>query len=193
MWELFPTKIKFGLSAIASISIFYLVNQVFFVTLATAFSYTLTIITFLAWLFGKFLWKPFYCAYFQKKFCPNFNGTWNCRVASNYEEGKVVEFPLSIEADFFSIKMKATTSIGNSFSNYCRVIRNPDDSFQLEYIFQAKNHSPTETDTVFYEGAASLRVEDVDTMKMEGVFWTNRCWHKKMNTAGKIELVKKQD
>lgn len=101
-----------------------------------------------------------------------------------------MEFPITFEADFFSIKMKAKTTIGNTHSNYCRVIRNPDDSFQLEYMFQGKNHSPSQTDTVYYEGAASLRVEDIKTMRMKGVFWTNRCWQNRLNTAGSIELKK---
>lgn len=190
MWELFPSKVKYGISSIASIALFWLFNQILGVSLPQSLSYTLTAITLLAFVVGKYVWKFVYCQYFQKNFCPNFNGTWICKVQSNFNQKTEVEFPITFEADFFSIKMKATTTIGNTHSNYCRVIRNADDSFQLEYMFQGQNHSPTSTDTVYYEGAASLRVEDVKTMKMRGVFWTNRCWQNNLNTAGSIELRK---
>ena len=190
MWELFPSKVKYGISSVTSIVIYFLLNHFFEVSLIQSVSYTLTAITLLALFFGKYAWKPFYIGYFQENFCPNFNGTWICKIQSNFNNKTVVEFPITFEADFFSIRMKATTTIGNTHSNYCRVIRNADDSFQLEYMFQGKNHSPSSTDTVYYEGAASLRVEDIKTMKMKGVFWTNRCWQNNLNTAGSIELYK---
>lgn len=190
MWELFPSKVKYGIASVPSIALYFIFTQYFKLPITQSVSYTITAITFLALVVGKYAWKPFYVGYFQENFCPNFNGTWICKVESNFDGGKIVEFPITFEADFFSIKMKAKTTIGNTHSNYCRVIRNPDDSFQLEYMFQGKNHSPSQTDTVYYEGAASLRVEDIKTMRMKGVFWTNRCWQNRLNTAGSIELKK---
>lgn len=191
MWELLPSKIKYGIPAGVSILVFLIfsecLNQPFF----RSISYTITTITILAWILGKHLWKYVYIGYLKRKFCPNFNGVWEGEIESNYNEGTKVKFPIEIEADFFSIKMKGNTTIGRSYSNYCKVIRTEDDCFELQYMFKVINDTPSSTDTSFYEGAARLRVTNIETMSMKGVFWTNRCWQNGQNTAGIISMAKK--
>ncbi|TGJ31856.1 hypothetical protein, partial [Escherichia coli] len=188
--ELLPSKIKYGISTIISIIVFLFFLEFLGQPVLKSVSYTITTITILAFIFGKYLWKYFYIDYLKHKFCPDFNGRWIGKIESNYSGGTKVEFPLEIKADFFSIKMKGNTTIGRTYSNYCKVVRAEDDSFELVYMFKVFNDTPSITDTSFYEGAARLRVIDIKTMNMKGVFWTNRCWENGKNTAGIIELSK---
>lgn len=190
MWELMPSKVKYGLATSLSIGLYLLFINLLHYPPIKSLSYTISTITLLAMVFGKYLWVYFYPKFLQKRFCPNFNGAWIAKVKSNYSENEYVEFPLEIEADFFSIKMKGETTIGRSYANYCRVERAEDGTFELMYMFKVKNDSPSKTDALFYEGAARLRVVNVDSMEMKGVFWTNRCWQNNMNTAGEITLTK---
>jgi hypothetical protein len=190
MWDLFPSKIKYGLPAVIAILIYLFCNQFLEQPLIRSISYTITAITLLAWLLGKYLWKFVYFDFLKNNFCPNFNGKWIGKIESNFNGGTTVEFPITIEADFFSIKMKGNTTVGRTYANYCKVIRTDDDCFELEYMFKGNNDTPSETDTSFYEGAARLRVIDISTMSMKGVFWTNRCWQNGKNTAGALELNK---
>lgn len=190
MWDLFPSKVKYGLPAIISILIYLFCNQYLEQSLIRSISYTITVIMILAWLFGKYLWRFVYVGFFKERFCPDFNGKWLGKIESNFNGGTTVEFPITIEADFFSIRMKGDTTLGRTYANYCKVIRTDDGCFELEYMFKGINDTPSETDTSFYEGAARLRVIDISTMTMKGVFWTNRCWQNGKNTAGVLELKK---
>jgi|GEM_PF-3173590 len=188
MWALVPAKFKYSLATAVSLFLYFIYSECVDLPFLKAFSYTITSLTFLAWLFGKYLWKYCYLDYFKEHFCPNFNGEWIASVSSNYNGNTVVQFPIKIEADFFSIKMRGDTTIGRSYAPYCRVMRAEDDSFELLYMFKVTNDIPSDSDTNFYEGAARLRVIDIKTMSMRGVFWTNRCWQNRKNTAGVITL-----
>ncbi|MBY5984246.1 hypothetical protein KUW18_09095 [Halomonas sp. DP5Y7-2] len=190
MWSLFPLKIRYGVPAVVAIAVFLAFNELLDKPLLNSISYTVTAITFLAWLFGKHLWRYVYIDYLKNRFCPDFNGKWVGKVESNFGGGKRIEFPVEIEADFFSIKMKGKTTVGRTYANYCKVVRAEDGCFELEYMFKGFNDTPSETDDSYYEGAARLRVMDISTMHMTGVFWTNRCWQNGRNTAGVIELFK---
>ncbi|MDK1262742.1 hypothetical protein [Cronobacter sakazakii] len=190
MWKLVPIKIKYGLPAALSILLYLIYNGLFHLEIIKSISYTVSTLTFLAWLFGKHLWKYCYCDFFKKHFCPDFNGKWIASVSSNHNGATLVEFPVHIDADFFSIKMKGETTIGRTYADYCRVVRTEDDGFELVYMFKVINDTPSDTDTYFYEGAARLRVIDIKSMHMRGVFWTNRCWQNGKNTAGTITFAK---
>jgi len=190
MWELLPGKVRGQLVVYSILIIFMIFNQYFKLDFLKSASYSVTVVTILAWLVGKYLWKFVYVDYLKNNFCPDFNGTWTGKITSNYNGGTTVEFPIVIKADFFSISMKGVTTIGRSYANYCKVIRTEDDCFELEYMFKGYNDTPSETDTPFYEGAARLRVTDISTMEMKGVFWTNRCWQNGDNTAGVVEFSK---
>lgn len=190
MWDLLPSKVKFGLPTTIAILAYLFFSEYLGQSFIRSVSSTITVITILALIFGKYLWRFIYIDYFKKNFCPDFNGEWVGKIDSNYDGGTKVEFPITIFADFFSIKMKGNTSIGRTYSNYCKIIRTEDDCFELEYMFKGFNDTPSSTDTSFYEGAARLRVTDVSKLSMKGVFWTNRCWQNGKNTAGVIELIK---
>lgn len=190
MWELIPSKIKYGLSIVISILIYIGYSKGLEMPLARTISFTISTVTILALLFGKYLWRYFYFDFFKANFCPDFNGTWIASIESNFSLGTRVEFPIKIEADFFSVKMTGNTTIGRTYTNLCKIVRAEDNSFELVYMFRVMNDSPSESDAVFYEGAARLRVVDIRSMQMKGVFWTNRCWQKNLNTAGFITLTK---
>lgn len=190
MWELMPPKVKYGLSIGISILIYLMYKELFNFPFAKSISYTISTVTVLAWLFGKYLWRFFYFGVFRRNFCPDFNGTWTACIKSNFSPGAHVEFPLEIKADFFSVKMTGNTTIGRTYTNLCKIVRAEDDSFELVYMFRVMNDSPSDSDAVFYEGAARLRVVDINTMQMKGVFWTNRCWQNNLNTAGSITLTR---
>ncbi|AOR57591.1 hypothetical protein [Pectobacterium parmentieri] len=191
MWDLLPLKIKYGTPAAISIVVYSFFSEYLSQPFFRSISYTITTITVLAWISGKYLWKYFYIDYLKNNFCPDFNGQWIGSIESNYNGNTKIEFPIEIEASFFSIKMKGTTTIGRTYSNYCKIFRTEDDCFELHYMFKVFNDTPSVTDESFYEGAARLRVTDIKTMSMKGVFWTNRCWQNGENTAGVIKFEKK--
>lgn len=190
MWEIISNKIKIYLITVPLLVIFSVCFSIFEQSFLKSISYTISITTTLSWLFGKYLWKYVYFSFFHRNICPNFNGKWIGHIGSNYSGGTSVEIPIEIKADFFSISMKAKTNFGRSYSNYCRVIRTEDNYFEIEYIFKGYNDTPSETDTSYYDGAARVRVTNLDTMEMNGVYWTNRCWQQGKNTAGIITFKK---
>ncbi|MEN0678892.1 hypothetical protein [Plesiomonas shigelloides] len=191
MWELLPTKVKYWIGIGGAIFLFVIFEKLLGQSFLRAISYTITTMTILAWLFGKYLWRYVYFDILKRKFCPDFNGEWVGKISSNFGGGTTVEFPIKIEADFFNVKMLGSTTLGRTYANYCKIVRTEDGCFELEYMFKGINDTPSETDATFYEGAARLRVIDISTMNMKGVYWTNRCWQQSKNTAGVIELVKK--
>jgi hypothetical protein len=68
MWELFPSKVKYGLPTIIAIFTYLFFNQYIGRPLISSVSYTITTITILAWFFGKYLWKYVYIDFFKKIF-----------------------------------------------------------------------------------------------------------------------------
>jgi len=190
MWSLLPSKVKYGVPTAIAIILYLAFDNYTNSSFMSSVSYSVTTVSFLAWLFGKHLWKYLYTDFLKRKFCPDFNGKWKGRIESNYGGGTTIDFPIEIEANFFSVEMRGKTTIGRTYANYCRITRTEDGCFELEYMFKGINDTPSETDDSFYEGAARLRVMDVSTMYMKGVFWTNRCWQNGKNTAGVIELFK---
>jgi hypothetical protein len=188
MWDIFPSKIKLSVSILISILVFSLFFYILEYGLVRAVSTTISFIAVLALVVGKYLWTYVYIDFFKKHFCPDLNGNWVAKIKSNFNGGMVVEIPISIKADLFSIKMFATTSFGQSNANYCRIYRNNNDLFQLEYLFKVDNDSAISGDTTFYEGAARLTLHDHKSMVWKGVYWTNRCWNEGKNTAGEIEI-----
>lgn len=190
MWEVVHSKIKYAIAVIVSALCFFLfyygVEYSFFRSIVSAIS----LVTFLAFVIGKYLWKYLYFDALNKYLCPDLNGKWSAKIKSNFADGTDVVIPIKIEADFFSVRMFADTSFGQSEANYCRIFKSESDRFQLEYMFQVRNDSAGKGDAQFYEGAARLTLNDADNQLWKGVYWTNRCWNEGKNTAGEIELSK---
>ncbi|HHF3034768.1 hypothetical protein ACPV4W_17045 [Vibrio diabolicus] len=193
MWDIINPKIRLWITIGASIAVFVFYSSFLDQEVIRAISSTVTTLAFLAWVIGKYAWRYIYIDILKKKLCPDFNGRWMGKISSNYAGGTEVSFPIEIEADFFKIRMKANTTVGRTYADYCRVVRTKDDKFELSYIFEGHNKTQTDTDTSYYDGAAKVIVDDIKTMKMSGLFWTNRCWNKGENTAGRIEFEKIPD
>ncbi len=190
MWGIINLKMKVWIIVIPTLALFLMYSVCFGQDYLSAASSTVSTLTILAWFFGKYAWRYFYIDFMKKHICPDFNGRWVGKISSNYAGGTEVSFPIEIEADFFKIRMKANTTVGRTYADYCRVIRTQDDSFELIYVFEGHNKTQTGTDTAYYDGAARVTVDDISTMKMSGLFWTNRCWNQNKNTAGRIDFEK---
>ena len=148
MWELVPSKYRMMIIVTSIVSVFLIYYMTLGSSLLRSMSYSVTTITILAFLIGKYCWKWFYFDVFKKQLCPDFNGVWEVFVESNFGNGTKVRVPVQIEADFFKIRMKTKTTVGRTYSNYCRVIRTEDEQFELEYMFIGKNDNPSEGDAV---------------------------------------------
>lgn len=192
MWKLIPAKYRMMILVTSIVLVFLFYSIIMESTFTRSISYSVTTITVAAFIMGKYLWKYVYVDFLKKTLCPDFNGVWEVVVESNFSNGTKVKVPVKIEADFFNIRMRTKTTVGRTFSNYCRVIRTEDDEFELEYMFTGKNDNPSVGDDTSYDGAARVRVINIDTMEMKGVFWTNRGWHEGNNTAGSICFEKSE-
>lgn len=70
--------------------------------------------------------------------------------------------------------------------------KDKNGQFRLEYIFEASTDEPVITDASDHLGAATLEFNrnPDGTLSLSGPYWTNRNWHKGLNTAGIIHLNK---
>jgi len=79
----------------------------------------------------------------------------------------------------------------NSKTISVRVTRDHEDSaVRLYYLYENTTLKPLDSDSDRHYGAACLDLKEMDSGQayLEGVYWTNRNWHKALNTAGKITL-----
>lgn len=61
----------------------------------------------------------------------------------------------------------------------------------LVYVFRQENASRAATDDPFFEGATRLRIDRTDQTILTGEYWNNRAWHRGINAAGKLRLVRR--
>jgi hypothetical protein len=150
---------------------------------------------------GKWLWKlfwkiPFLGDVLNKSICPNLNGIWSGYIESNFtdENGKrtkkVVE--LEIKADFFGFTISLRSKDGYQSSKVIQSAIQKDhrtNTFLVSYIFEANVPVPEESDDRLFDGAAKIEVKfEKEDIRLEGTYWTNRAWQRKLNTAGIIKL-----
>ncbi|MBF4338763.1 hypothetical protein EAY42_27110, partial [Vibrio anguillarum] len=69
MWDLLPSKLKYGLPTAIAIILYLAFNQYLEQPMLRSISYTITAITILSWIVGKYLWKYVYIDYFKNNFC----------------------------------------------------------------------------------------------------------------------------
>jgi len=190
MWAVIDRKYKFYIAFTPAIIFYVIYSEFMGLSFLRSVSYTFTTLTFLAFIVGKFLWKYIYIDFFKTHICPNLNGNWNGIITSNFDTGTKVEVPVKIAADFFNIKMYIKTTVGYSHASYCRIIKLEDGNYELQYIFKAVNYIVAATDVDYYDGAARVSIDITSPNIMHGVFWTNRNWRQKGNTAGQIVIEK---
>src|SRR5262249_51655858 len=92
----------------------------------------------------------------------------------------LVKLTLTTEGDYSS---SSTSSVSITRSE-------EDGSIQLGYLYRNTTLKPLETDSATHNGAAWLQVKQDSEGQtwMQGTYWTDRNWHKAMNTAGRITL-----
>lgn len=190
MWQVFPRKIRYGVVVAFPCILFVLFSLVLEWGILRSISSTITAVTLISLLFGKYLWRHIYIDFISKRFCPDLNGSWNAKIYSSYEGGTMVTVPMTINADLFSVRMEGVTDFGHTTVRSCHIFKDNNGRVNLEYIFEVKNDSARKGDTQYYEGAARLTLYDNEKEVWKGLYWTNRCWNEYKNTAGEIELIR---
>ncbi|WP_394250644.1 hypothetical protein [Vibrio profundi] len=158
----------------------------------------------LVWLIGTYLWRlvwrfPYLgTKLLNQNVCPDLNGDWTGEVISTYKDKhgdpikKNVNIVIKASLFSFDIRLVSDDQYQRSTVVQSEIYKDQrDGSFYLSYIFESVIDQPESTDDSKFDGSAKLhiRFED-DTIKLVGVYWTNRCWQKGLQTAGKIELQK---
>lgn len=144
-------------------------------------------------LFWKF---PFLGGLLDKHVCPDLNGLWEGQVISNFRDENhsqvTIVVNLRIKADLFGFRVDLTSRDGyqNSKVVQSELYRDPRTNvFYISYIFEANVPVPKETDDRIFDGAAKLEViVDEGSTELKGTYWTNRSWHRRLNTAGLISI-----
>ncbi|MEG3694584.1 hypothetical protein V5098_15785 [Vibrio coralliirubri] len=154
------------------------------------------------WLMGTYVWRfVWQIPYFGKtllnqKVCPDLNGNWTGETISTFTDpdgnpyNKTVK--LAIKASFFTfdIRLISDDKYQRSTVVQSEIYKDHrDGSFYLSYIFESVVDQPLKTDDSKFDGAAKLHIRfEEDEVLLVGVYWTNRCWQKGMQTAGTIKL-----
>ena len=136
---------------------------------------------------------------------PPIEGQWKATLESNWPAIQqrvhlsgapvaLVPVPatVTIIARLFHIRMNLSSDDRYSTSKtvFVRATRDVEDgSVTLHYLYKNMTKLPEATDSDSHDGAANLCVErQGKEIWLEGVYWTNRNWHRGLNTAGRITL-----
>ncbi len=103
---------------------------------------------------------------------------------------------LTIKADLFRIKLALSMDDNylTSDTMICSVVpASTGGRPSLYYIFKSEVAVPMPTDSDTHLGAARIPIPvGKAPARLEGTYWTNRNWHRGLNTAGRIRLVRVQ-
>ncbi|WP_024603937.1 MULTISPECIES: Cap15 family cyclic dinucleotide receptor domain-containing protein [unclassified Pseudoalteromonas] len=193
MWSVVPFKIKLWIIIPFSILLYLLFSTVIGFDLIKSITTTASVTGISALLFGEYAWKYIYMIkpeFFEKYICPDLNGQWLAKIESNFDGETTVELPLEIKASFFSIKMIMHTNYGKSNTSICRISKEDDGSFELNYMYRVQNDRAKRGDAQSYDGAARVNLINSEIKELNGVFFTNRCWREGKNTAGNVSITK---
>jgi len=105
---------------------------------------------------------------------------------------------LRVSAGLFRMRISYKPDTPGPSRSHTEVIgtalrRNPNSGeFELFYVFEGRIHTPVPTDDPSYFGAAALKVvsDRGRVREMRGHYWTNRGWHKGLNTAGHVAAIR---
>jgi len=152
---------------------------------------------------GKWVWIPIWKIPLLKKvlnttLCPNLNGIWLGEIESNFKDndgnGIKKEVELEIKADLFGfdISLRSKDDYQSSKVVQSEIYKDPRTGvFYISYIFESNVPIPKELDDRVFDGAAKLEVKFEDNkIILKGIYWTNRAWQRKQNTAGIITVCK---
>lgn len=154
-----------------------------------------------------FVWlcrQPFIRDYF-----PSIDGRYSVEISSNWnlvsqrlqrygspvpDAGTLVRRGCAtIKARLLSVHITLDMDDGylRSETLTCDIGRTADGGAQLMYIYKSNVDKPHLTDSSYHHGAALVRIQAGHPIKeLRGTYWTDRNWHKALNTAGSIRLAR---
>jgi hypothetical protein len=144
---------------------------------------------------------------FVRNWFPPINGKWKVTLHSNWpaiqqrahpdnDPIPLVPVPatITIIARLFYIRINLLSDSNYSTSKtvFVRATRDTEDgSVTLHYIYRSSIRVPDNTDSQSHDGAANLVIKQSDNeFWLEGEYWTNRNWHRGLNTAGVIKAYR---
>lgn len=169
------------------------------------FSLAVTIGTFLVLILGQ---TPLFAVLCKlplvRSIFPPIDGDWVGELISNWPEiAKRAEIPLSDSATkpvaaklkiratlfFIHITLISDSKYSTSKTVFVHATKHPESGeLRLTYVYENSTLTPEQTDSLAHHGAAYLDL--VDDRTLEGLYWTNRNYHRALNTAGRIKLTR---
>ncbi|WP_456152451.1 Cap15 family cyclic dinucleotide receptor domain-containing protein [Metapseudomonas otitidis] len=145
-------------------------------------------------LFGMHAWRVPGLAYLLNNYVgPDLRGDWKSSVKYTGDDGQIKSKELSfvIKMSVFDFSMTMNSEDGYSSSHVVSSKLLRDEllgGFVLYYVFESEVSNPVSKDVGSFQGAAKLRVNSSGPLK--GVYWTNRNWQNRLQTAGHVELTR---
>lgn len=209
MWDLFSRKVKF--TAISVLTLMFVIAYLALgkslplmpqdmdglLTYSKFVSYLTTywIVVFLAIkLFGMHAWRVPGLAHLLNNYVgPDLRGGWKSTVTYIGDDGqaksKQLNFVINMSIFDFSMSMNSEDGYSSSHVVSSKLLRDELlGGFVLYYVFESEVSNPVSKDVANFQGAAKLRVNSSGPLK--GVYWTNRNWQNRLQTAGHVELTR---
>jgi hypothetical protein len=148
---------------------------------------------------------PVLCRYRPlKHFFPDIDGIWLAELHSNWPmiakkaglpdqntAPTAAEIQIIARLFFVKINLFSVSQYSNSETKAVAIKKDGEDGkIRLYYVYDNTTKMPEDTDSSRHYGAAYLDLirDSAGAIKLEGLYWTNRNWHKALNTAGTITL-----
>lgn len=157
---------------------------------AKPFTFTVTIVTTLVWLFDTHLWR---CEPFRRFVkTPDIQGTWRVRLSSTYVNPKTLERAkpiigyVSVRQRLSHLSLRLMTNESNSHLITHGFLFPDNQSVELTGVYQSDPsiHLRGVVSEIHY-GAFKVMVSGHPADKIEGQYWTDR------NTTGSIEYMER--
>jgi len=164
------------------------------------------------WLLGQTAAFPWLCRHILWRWFPAIEGTYDVEMASNWSliEARAsgaapAEFDantnafrkvgkMTIKARLLDVHVHLVMDDGYSRSDTvaCSVKPAADGGPpHLYYVYRAQVPVPKSTDSESHYGAARIPLPNEKRLnELTGTYWTDRNWHKGLNTAGRLILKK---
>lgn len=209
MWDLFSRKVK--LTAISVLTLMFVIAYLALgkslplmpqdmdglLTYSKFVSYLTTywiVVFFAIKFFGMHAWRVPGLAHLLNNYVgPDLRGEWKSTVTYIGDDGqaksKQLNFVIKMSIFDFSMSMNSGDGYSSSHVVSSKLLRDELlGGFVLYYVFESEVSNPVSKDVANFQGAAKLRVNSSGPLK--GVYWTNRNWQNRLQTAGHVELTR---
>lgn len=145
---------------------------------------------------------------------PNIDGTYEVEISSNWSTiearaagreaevspdgdvglfNKMGEMKITVRLTRIDVSLRTNDGYLTSEAPICSLQKKRGERMpKLFYIFESSIRVPKQTDSTHHLGAAQLDIPtERQPLVLEGHYWTDRNWHKGLNTAGHIRLTRK--